>query len=164
MHCSHTYKIFTAIGSGSDNFCMDQLKFYGMDSHTTSADDDISFSTCSLIDYDRQSPSENNLGLWLKNDKISHGWKDPGKPYRIADPIHCTLATTRRIQAINMKVCKPLNDNDNTGTLGENIALKMVNKNGEKCETVNVSPYGGFKPGIYYSIDQYDKLKGESKS
>ena len=155
------FTLFSVKDGGNENFCMNQLKFYGIDSHRTSADDEISFSTCSLIDY--QQPDEEYPGLWLKNNWVYHGWNDPfGKPFAKSRPVRCTLPKTTRIQGINMKVCKPLNSDDNTGTLGENIKLKMVNKNGFECTTGNVSPSGGFKPGKYENINQEEKLGGKS--
>ena len=157
------FTLFSVKDGGNENFCMNQLKFYGMDSHKTSADNEIPFSTCSLIDYQYQQPNEEYPGLWLKNNWVYHGWDDPsGQPFDKSLPVRCSLPTTTTIQGINMKVCKPLNYDDNTGTLGENITLKMENKDDYKCTTGNVSPSGGFKPGEYVKINQEEKLGGKS--
>jgi len=140
---------------GSQWFCMNELKFFGMASSITSADTEIPFATCSLIEHE----SDSYKGLWLYGDTVYKGWDEPKKTFKESEPIKCSLPTSSKVQALNLKVCKPLNRKDDTGSQGGNIQLKIENSNGQNCTTKNIVPEKGHEkqlnPGSFVKISHH---------
>ena len=87
-------------------------------------------------------------------------WDDEhGKTFTQSDPIKCSLSKSTKIQAFNLKVCKPINRQDDTGSQGGNIKLKIENGNGKFWTTKNIVPLKDddkqLKPGNFVKIDHH---------
>ena len=106
---------------GTEYFCMNELKFFGMASSDNYADTEIPFSTCSLI----ERRNDNYPGLWLKGNMVYKGWEDEGTTFDQSKPIKCSLLKYTEVKAFNLKVCQPINRKDDTGSQSGNIQLKI---------------------------------------
>ena len=134
---------------------MNELKFFGMASSNKSADTAIPFSTCSLI----ERRNDDYPGLWLKGNMVYKGWEDEGKTFNNSEPIKCSLPKSTEVKAFNLKVCQPINRQDDTGSQGGNIQLKIENGNGRNCTTKNIVPQK-LNPGNFVKIEDHLVIGG----
>ena len=141
---------------GNQYFCMNELKFFGMASSNTSSDAEIPFSTCSLI----ERKNDDYPGLWLKGNVVYKGWGDEGKTFKKSEPIKCSLPKSTEIMALNLKVCQPINRQDDTGSQGGNIQLKIENGNGSNCTTNNIVSKTSLNTGSFEKIKDHLVMGG----
>ena len=139
---------------------MNELKFFGMASSNTASDSEMPFSTCSLI----EQKSDSYPGLWLHGNTVYKGWDEQGKTFDKSEPIKCSLPKSTEIMALNLKVCQPINRQDDTGSQGGNIKLKIQNGYGYNCTTENIVPPKDHEkqlnPGSFVKISKHLQLGG----